>query len=305
MWGRFPLTKVAIRVLEIAGAGLTSAVVAYLLGRTEPAPPVPPPVVVHLAPSDQEMIRTVHGDQTALLEQLRSEADARKKIQGTSQVASQATPPVAAAESVPPQAAPQTAVSQLTTPDATTSQATAAQAAAPQQAAPQQMTPQPGLTTDVAVSASDIAAASAPVAQPDKSLQTSARREQKPERARVVDTKHEASKSELKPESKPRAKAAARADEPQARPMPGVVVEAVARNAAQREREAVAAPVLAAPPPPPPPVASAPPPESDGVLSSTLRGITAWILPSRDRVPMPDQNATRPPKAVGEFQSSM
>ena len=40
MWGRFPLTRVIIRVLEIAGAGLTSALVAYLLGRAEPPPPM-------------------------------------------------------------------------------------------------------------------------------------------------------------------------------------------------------------------------------------------------------------------------
>src|SRR5215475_5805265 len=79
-WGmgaRFPwLTKVVIRVLEIAGAGLTSALVAYLLGRTDaPAPPPPPqvPAVVHLAPADEEMIRSVRNDQAALLDQLRNE----------------------------------------------------------------------------------------------------------------------------------------------------------------------------------------------------------------------------------------
>jgi hypothetical protein len=286
---RFPLTRVAIRVIEIAGAGLTSALVAYLIGRIEPAQPVPPPAVVHLAPADEEMIRTVRSDQAALLDQLRSKADARKKPQVASQVVpEQAPPPVAAAE----------AVSQ--------------QAATPEQAAPQQATtPQPVLTTDVAVSATDLAAASAPVAKPDKTVQAPARREHKPERVRVVDAKPEAKTESIKTETnkteaKPRLKAAPRADEVSpSRPMPGVVVEAVARNAAQRD--VVAAPVLVPPPPAasaPPPVASAPPPESDGVLSSTLRGITAWILPSRDRVPMPDQNATRPPKAVGEFQQS-
>jgi len=47
-----------------------------------------------------------------------------------------------------------------------------------------------------------------------------------------------------------------------------------------------------------------PAPESETGLASTLKGITAWILPSRDRVPVPDQGAVRPPKPVGEFQQN-
>jgi hypothetical protein len=275
MWGRFPLTRVVIRVLEIAGAGLTSALVAYLLGRTEPTPPAPPPAVVHLAPSDEEMIRTVRSDQAALLDQLRNDADSRKKTQ----IAPEATPQVAS------QAAPQVM---------------------PQQVTPQQAAQQAVLTTEVAVSASDLAVASAPVAKPDKSVQASTRRDQKPERVRVVETKPDAkvdTRTEAKVDTKPRLKVeprvAPRAEEPaQGRPMPSVVVDAVARNAGQRD--VVAAPVPVAPPP----VASAPAPESETGLGSTLKGITAWILPSRDRVPVPDQGAVRPPKPVGEFQQN-
>ena len=275
MWGRFPLTRVVIRVLEIAGAGLTSALVAYLLGRTEPTPPAPPPAVVHLAPSDEEMIRTVRSDQAALLDQLRNDADSRKKTQ----IAPAATPQVAS------QAAPQVM---------------------PQQVTPQQAAQQAVLTTEVAVSASDLAVASAPVAKTDKSVQASTRRDQKPERVRVVETKPDAkvdTRTEAKVDTKPRPKVeprvAPRAEElAQGRPMPSVVVDAVARNAGQRD--VVAAPVPVAPPP----VASAPAPESETGLGSTLKGITAWILPSRDRVPVPDQGAVRPPKPVGEFQQN-
>jgi hypothetical protein len=262
-------------VLEIAGAGLTSALVAYLLGRTEPTPPAPPPAVVHLAPSDEEMIRTVRSDQAALLDQLRNDADSRKKTQ----IAPEATPQVAF------QAAPQVM---------------------PQQVTPQQAAQQAVLTTEVAVSASDLAVASAPVAKPDKSVQASTRRDQKPERVRVVETKPDAkvdTRTEAKVDTKPRLKVeprvAPRAEElAQGRPMPSVVVDAVARNAGQRD--VVAAPVPVAPPP----AASAPAPESETGLGSTLKGITAWILPSRDRVPVPDQGAVRPPKPVGEFQQN-
>ena len=281
MWGRFPLTRVAIRVIEVAGAGLTSALVAYLIGRIEPAQPAPPPAVVHLAPADEEMIRTVRSDQAALLDQLRN-AEARKTQATTSQAASQATPPAtseAASQASPP--AELQATAQMTP------QATA-------QVAP------PAAVVEVAMSATDLAIASAPVPKPDKSAQAPMRRDQKSERVRLVDAKADLNKADAKPRPKV---VAPRAEElTQARPMPGVVVDAVARNAAQRD--VVAAPTAAPAPVAPPPVASAPPPESDGVLSSTLRGITAWILPSRDRVPMPDQNATRPPKAVGEFQQS-
>ena len=290
MWGRFPLTRVAIRVLEIAGAGLTSALVAYLLGRTEPTPPAPPPAVVHLAPSDEEMIRTVRSDQVALLDQLRNEADARKKIQGASQPTPQDAAQVATQQGTPQQAASQQAASQ--------------------QATSQQATPQSVLTTDVAVSASDLAVASAPVAKTDKSAQAPMRRDQKPERVRVVETKPDAkvdTRTEATVDTTPRPKVeprvAPRAEElAQARPMPGVVVDAVARNAAQRD--VVAAPAAVAAPVAPPPAVSAPAPENETGLTSTLKGITAWILPSRDRVPVPDQGAARPPRPVGEFQQN-
>jgi len=166
------------------------------------------------------------------------------------------------------------------------------------------------LTTEVAVSASDLAVASAPVAKPDKSVQASTRRDQKPERVRVVETKPDAkvdTRTEAKVDTKPRPKVeprvAPRAEElAQARPMPGVVVDAVARNAAQRD--VVAAPAAVAAPVAPPPAVSAPAPENETGLTSTLKGITAWILPSRDRVPVPDQGAARPPRPVGEFQQN-
>jgi hypothetical protein len=75
-------SRMVIKALEIAGAGLTSALVAYLIGRfgaTTPAPTAPPPpAIVQLAPADEEMMRSVRSDQAALLDQLRNDSQARK-----------------------------------------------------------------------------------------------------------------------------------------------------------------------------------------------------------------------------------
>ena len=83
MSGLPSLSRMVIRALEIAGAGLTSAVVAYLIGRFSapalpPPPAPPPPAIVHLAPADEEMMRSVRSDQAALLDQLRNDSQARK-----------------------------------------------------------------------------------------------------------------------------------------------------------------------------------------------------------------------------------
>src|SRR5438445_3408713 len=75
------LSRIVIKALEIAGAGLTSALVAYLIGRIG-VPAVPttptPPAVVQLAPADEEMMRSVRSDQAALLDQLRNDSQTRK-----------------------------------------------------------------------------------------------------------------------------------------------------------------------------------------------------------------------------------
>jgi hypothetical protein len=80
MLGRFPyLSKVAIRILEIGGAGCASAVAASLLGSAhEPAQPptVMPPAVVRLAPADEQMIKRVRDDNAALVEKLRTATNA-------------------------------------------------------------------------------------------------------------------------------------------------------------------------------------------------------------------------------------
>lgn len=77
MLARFPrLSKVATKILELAGAGCASALAASLLGNTrEAAPPPSPPAVVRLAPIDEQMIRFVRNEGIPLVEQLRSVSD--------------------------------------------------------------------------------------------------------------------------------------------------------------------------------------------------------------------------------------
>jgi hypothetical protein len=274
MSGSYPsLKKITIRVLEIAGAGLTSALVAYALGRTETPPPPPQgPAIVHLAPSDEEMIRSVRTDQAALLDQLRN-ADARK------------TPPSVAAQPAPPAATAQTA------------------AAAP--AAP--------VATDVAVSATDLLPLTAPIKrvkspQPAVSqtatvqtaapVQTPAPQVAAPPAAvatvaappAAAPAPQVAVRREHKPETKPRvaAKSEPRAEE---------LLQPRSADRSAGQREVVAAPTMQ-------PAAQTPAPEPEYGLTAALKGFGSRLLPSRDRVPVPDDNAVRPPMPVGELQQS-
>jgi hypothetical protein len=81
MLGRFPhLSTVAVKLVEIAGAGCASAVVAFVLDSSRHPPIVPavqPPAVVRLAPADAQMIETVRSESVALAEHLRSELETR------------------------------------------------------------------------------------------------------------------------------------------------------------------------------------------------------------------------------------
>jgi hypothetical protein len=229
------LSRVAIRTLEIAGAGLTSAVVAFLLGRVDTPAPAPPPLpaVVHLAPADEEMIRSVRNDQAALLEQLRNDSQPRK-----AQVAS-------AAQIAAPTVAP------------------------PAVASPTVAPPWPA----------DVPTPSA-VAKPAKSAQAAVRRDHKPERVRVTD-----SKLRVEP-----------ASEQPLQIQPAVTASTEPAAGSPGQRGFVVAPG----------VASAPAPESDSHLTSTFKQITAWILPSRNRAPenVAANSVPRPPKPVGEFLQS-
>jgi hypothetical protein len=314
MPGNYPsMKKIVVRVLEIAGAGLTSALVAFALGRTETSPPAQSPAIVHLAPSDEEMIRSVRTDQAALLDQLRN-GDARKAPAAATPATADAKPPVTTAQATPPAASPappaaDVAVSatdllpltapikRVKSPTATT-QAPAAQAPATQVPVPQALAAQAPAAlapvvqapaAQVAVPAATPAAATpvaVPAAAPSTNPQVAVRREHKPERAQTT---------EAKPESKPRvaAKSEPRAEEllqPRS-------ADPAARNLGPRE-------VVAAPTMQPPPAAQTPAPEPEYGLTAALKGFGSRLLPSRDRLPVPDGNAVRPPAPVGDLQQN-
>jgi len=77
---RFPFVlRTGKKILEIAGAGCASAVVAFLLGGPHEQPSsaatlANTPAVVRLAPTDEEMIRAVRHDSAALVAHLRGGA---------------------------------------------------------------------------------------------------------------------------------------------------------------------------------------------------------------------------------------
>ena len=100
MPGRFPrLSKFVIRAVEIVGAGCVSAFAAVLLGNAhEPQRMSEAPVVVRLAPADEQMIRYVRDENAILAERLRSASDV---LNATAPAAAPASPAPAAAAGKP------------------------------------------------------------------------------------------------------------------------------------------------------------------------------------------------------------
>jgi hypothetical protein len=84
MLARFPrLSRLATKVLEVAGAACASTFAAVMLGNSREPPRPPAPAVVQLAPADEQMIRHVREESVALAEQLRSASDARNAVPAT------------------------------------------------------------------------------------------------------------------------------------------------------------------------------------------------------------------------------
>jgi hypothetical protein len=100
MLQRFPyLLRTGKKLLEIAGAGCASALVAFLLGNSHEQPTsaagaTNAPAVVRLAPADEEMIRSVRQENASLVAHLRTGTQAASAPTGT---AAAATIPAGAA----------------------------------------------------------------------------------------------------------------------------------------------------------------------------------------------------------------
>ena len=110
MSGRFAfLSRFGVKFVEVAGAGFASAACAYFLGLIGQQPPVPPPAIVQVVPSEDAM-RMARDDHALLAALVRKETEARKDAEGRKDIESrkdtegQAKPEAAAAPK-PPKAA--------------------------------------------------------------------------------------------------------------------------------------------------------------------------------------------------------
>jgi hypothetical protein len=105
--GRFAfLSRVGVKFVEVAGAGLASAACAYFLGLVGQQPPAPPPAIVQVMPSEDAM-RMARDDHALLAALVRKETEARKDAEARKDTESQAKPEAVAAPK--PAKPPQTA----------------------------------------------------------------------------------------------------------------------------------------------------------------------------------------------------
>jgi hypothetical protein len=91
---KFPyLSRFVCKILEVAGAGLASAIAGFLLGHmsTPPAPPVPAPMAVRFAPADEEMVRLKPNEHARLVEFLQNDMQTRNAPDATAPPAAAAT----------------------------------------------------------------------------------------------------------------------------------------------------------------------------------------------------------------------
>jgi hypothetical protein len=72
------LSRFLVKFIEVAGAGLASAVCAYFLGQIGERP-LPPPPIVHVSPANDDTIRMARDDHALLAELVRKEAENQKK----------------------------------------------------------------------------------------------------------------------------------------------------------------------------------------------------------------------------------
>jgi hypothetical protein len=75
------LSRFAAKFIEVAGAGLASALCAYFLGQIE-RPPPPPATVVQMSPVNAERTRMARDDHPRLGESARTETEGQPERRG-------------------------------------------------------------------------------------------------------------------------------------------------------------------------------------------------------------------------------
>jgi hypothetical protein len=95
------------KVLELAGAGLASAIGAFLLSQivSKPAPAPPAPQMVQIVPADAAMLSIVRSDQAALLAELHKVVGPEVAAPRTSTAPAAVSAPAKAAAAAPPKPA--------------------------------------------------------------------------------------------------------------------------------------------------------------------------------------------------------
>jgi type IV secretory pathway VirB10-like protein len=89
------LSRFGGKFVEVAGAGLASAVCAYGLGQLREPPPPPPPPIVQVVPASDDAMRMARNDHALLTEFIRKEAEGQKKPADASATANPTTAPAA------------------------------------------------------------------------------------------------------------------------------------------------------------------------------------------------------------------
>ena len=85
------LSRFGVKFIEVAGAGLASALCAYCLGRMGEPPAPPPAPIVQVVPASDDAMRMAQDDHALLAALVRKETESQKKPEGAADAPSSAS----------------------------------------------------------------------------------------------------------------------------------------------------------------------------------------------------------------------